>query len=751
MKRLYVLFIFLAVANCLAKVTWTTSIDHEHCNFDVQVNEDDSVLYSETIHIPGRFMTTYEWGTSATACHINQNDESYVRGMMKNGTKTFLNKEEQICYFENMSFSTGNMGGFYYEPWSYIYSVNVRVSCEDSTASMYCAKTEKMARQVLLARENLACGEKGGSFHGNVLPVIQEDGSKEYCISATCDFCDSKWYNNYINNWKESECCINRGKEPNSNNGICESPDPLDTTKIGVFYSQIKELPGCSEITAGEDDGFCKLPQSSSSAGSSSSSDGSSSSGESSCSSENSSSSETESSSSFDKSSSSGESSSSTESSSSSEQSSSSDESSSSSEQSSSSEEYSSSNEESSSSEEYSSSSETGFCKSLPLDYIPSDPKNSCIESNGRCYRCNAARSSSECSSAWSWVTPWHIDQYYFTEIDCRSGERKDDNRIGQCPGFPMEMTPSNPEQTCVAYNGKCYKCNPARGSECANPWLWTGGSFGTHNIGYYYEQVDCYDPFGDEEDEGEFVENKQYACLVKNKNAALYKLTEEIPDFAKNNIKDQYEIDFSMLSIGKYDALGRNLKSFNSSYTKKHSFNRFLSLNRENGEIILLKNDVSNGEVDGRVEIKILNETVRTYTKGPLKGFALPDKNGNLIYHISAQIVVTILNVDYGNMDPLLVAHEKGHERIFKTIDDKIINVTVRVNKDLDNDAVCQKKKNAIWNAAKSIIKEMYNQQVAWDNNDVNNKSKHRINVNQTMNDLETAFKNAYKCDDCN
>ena len=40
-----------------------------------------------------------------------------------------------------------------------------------------------------------------------------------------------------------------------------------------------------------------------------------------------------------------------------------------------------------------------------------------------------------------------------------------------------------------------------------------------------------------------------------------------------------------------------------------------------------------------------------------------------------------------------------------------------------------------------------MYNQQVDWDNKDTNNESKHRIDVNQAMNDVKKRFKEAYDC----
>lgn len=215
-------------------------------------------------------------------------------------------------------------------------------------------------------------------------------------------------------------------------------------------------------------------------------------------------------------------------------------------------EEDSSISEGSSSSEEISSSSEYGLCKSLPFGYIPNDPKSTCFESNGKCYRCNAARRTDECDKDWMWIYPYTPDKYFFTEIDCESGERKDDNRIGQCPGFPMEKVPEHPEEACVAYNGKCYRCNPARGSECAYSWLWTGGSFGEHNIGYFYEQVDCYDPFGEDDFDGQCPDG-----VLLKRNVASEE--DEMPN---------YEIDFS-LSPKVFDVKGRRLNGNRSKFLK--------------------------------------------------------------------------------------------------------------------------------------------------------------------------------------
>ena len=210
-------------------------------------------------------MMTACWDSYITACHVKQDEVSYINGMKKNSTTTFLNNENQICYFQDFGLRVGNMGGFYYQPWSYVYSLNIWVSCEDSSSvPQYCAKTEKMAKQVLLAKEEMECEEKGGEFEGGVYRFKMPNDSIEYCVAGRCDVCHSQWYKKFVENWKDSVCCETRGKEPNTNNGTCISPPPFDSTKIGVKHSNITAFPGCSKADAGTNNNFCYRSSSSS-------------------------------------------------------------------------------------------------------------------------------------------------------------------------------------------------------------------------------------------------------------------------------------------------------------------------------------------------------------------------------------------------------------------------------------------------------------------------------------------------------
>ncbi|MEE0876745.1 MAG: hypothetical protein UIH18_05555 [Fibrobacteraceae bacterium] len=401
----------------------------------------------------------------------------------------------------------------------------------------------------------------------------------------------------------------------------------------------------------------------------------------------------------------------------------------------------------SSSSEESSSSSEFGLCQSLPFGYIPSDPKSTCFESNGKCYRCNAARRADECDEEWMWIYPYTPDKYFFTEIDCISGERKDNNRIGQCPGFPMETTPYNPEQACIAHNGKCYRCKSENSYvNCSHDWLWTGENFGTHNVGSWYEEVDCYDPF---EEEGEFIENNQYACLVETSNKILKKENNNVFKFIDNSNNKIIRDKVFSISNYKYDALGRQIIRNKNSHAKITFYDyTLLKIPSNNKRIMFKKGSFSSGFVEGFVSLKSIKEKFLAYKNGKMKGLPLIDKNGNMAYNISAQISVAIETSDYGNMSPELIDHEKEHERIYKSIDEKIIYINISIHMSLTNDEICNQKKNAIWNSAMPIIKSMFEKHNTWDDLDVNNISEHRINVTEALMDLEIEFKNSYKCE---
>jgi len=255
----------IEVVFVFAEITSTHTLDEKNCKFSIQVNEDNKILFAETQKIPGHYGTIGCYETSNTGCLVNTSTEEYKKGTKELSSQTFESLSGQVCYFQAFDILSGSTGcwngGLYY-----VYALRYRVSCEDSTSiPTYCAKSEGFAKQVLLTRQELKCAEKGGVFEGGVYPFTQQDGSKIYCVSATCETCESKWRDDYMNHWKDSVCCDERKREPNSNNGACQKAGSMDSTKIGVKNSKITGFPGCSKNEAGLGSNYCQIPQSSSS------------------------------------------------------------------------------------------------------------------------------------------------------------------------------------------------------------------------------------------------------------------------------------------------------------------------------------------------------------------------------------------------------------------------------------------------------------------------------------------------------
>lgn len=184
-----------------------------------------------------------------------------------------------------------------------------------------------------------------------------------------------------------------------------------------------------------------------------------------------------------------------------------------------------------------SSSSKAEFSSSLAtnvFDGIVNNPDqifNSGLQNmeEGSCYSLNHARAN----EFNGWVNDNASDSWWWREVDCNTGNRIDKNKIGACPGFPLDEIPSNPTSACFAYNGTCYKCNPSRGGDCGNSWLWSG-SFSYGNIGWWYVEIDCYTslqkqaPYGQSQDittEETFdidftISQKNFDILGRRKNS---------------------------------------------------------------------------------------------------------------------------------------------------------------------------------------------------------------------------------------
>jgi hypothetical protein len=199
-----------------------------------------------------------------------------------------------------------------------------------------------------------------------------------------------------------------------------------------------------------------------------------------------------------------------------------------------------------------------------------------------------------------------------------------------------MEDVPEHPEQACIAYNGQCYKCNPARGSECAYSWLWTGGSFGTHNIGYYYEQVDCYDPFGEEDN----TEICYEIDLSEDDLGLLRQVKNDVFTFANLNEKNMININSNS---NYYDALGRNLRYHVNFHVEQPIYKK----NKLNTLNMLLRTTTLNGYVEGKPKMNICIKEDKI--EGVVK-----------YLNIEGSLQIVVGNLHYQGNDNHLIAHEK-------------------------------------------------------------------------------------------
>ena len=169
----------------------------------------------------------------------------------------------------------------------------------------------------------------------------------------------------------------------------------------------------------------------------------------------------------------------------------------------------------------------------------------------GSCYSLNPDR-----GTQYGWMNTDAKDSWWWREVDCESGEKVDRNRVGVCPGFPLDKVPSNPKRSCVAYDGRCYRCKSENSYvDCSQEWLWKW-SFNVQNIGTWYAEVDCYNPFEDDDNDG--------LCPDGN---VLMKTATVINNMEKINYND---ISADYLSVVKfYDVLGRRFNGNRSKFLK--------------------------------------------------------------------------------------------------------------------------------------------------------------------------------------
>ena len=198
----------------------------------------------------------------------------------------------------------------------------------------------------------------------------------------------------------------------------------------------------------------------------------------------------------------------------------------------------------SSSSEELSSSSEEIVVESssvMPVDepfvagpnqdYTPDQIFSSGLQNMepGKCYSLNPDRGTQH-----GWINNNAQDSWWWREVDCTTGEKVDRNRVGQCPGFPLDRVPSNPTSTCFAYNGKCYRCKTENSYvDCSQEWLWKW-SFNGDLVGTWYTEVNCNRPLMRRE-----LDDVNYGILVNESFDVNFTSSQKYFDIqGRNNAK---------------------------------------------------------------------------------------------------------------------------------------------------------------------------------------------------------------------
>lgn len=347
---------------------------------------------------------------------------------------------------------------------------------------------------------------------------------------------------------------------------------------------------------------------------------------------------------------------------------------------------------------------------------------------DGLCYSLNPERGT---------VSGWNIsynaqDSWWWREVDCETGDKVDRNRVGACPGFPLDNVPSNPERACIAYNGQCYKCNSSNSFvDCSADWLWKYSfDLGLVSRGFY-KQVDCYDPF--EED----VDLKCYKIdLNDDENDEFFLLKQQ------SNESEYYEeystINSEVNIINKiyyYDALGRNI-SKNKLKNNKSYFIDFKGLGSEQSLVtrILKKDKTYSGYIKGTVVIS----WCETKT----------EKDGRYdVNHIEVSMNVISGPIHVESNDERLIAHEKGHKEIWDDGKYKKTEIlTVSIPEGKTKKEVCELEAERSWAYVRDDLYDIYTRHNNWDDSDVNNISHARINVLEQMRKHEEKLLNKCK-----
>ena len=84
------------------------------------------------------------------------------------------------------------------------------------------------------------------------------------------------------------------------------------------------------------------------------------------------------------------------------------------------------------------------------------------------------------------------------SSIAASSSSKASSSSVAKSPCVePMDGVPPGGIKSCIIVNGKCYTCNPDRGNDCNQGWIWKGGN--ASGDAYWYKEVSCNGSIGPE------------------------------------------------------------------------------------------------------------------------------------------------------------------------------------------------------------------------------------------------------------
>lgn len=370
---------------------------------------------------------------------------------------------------------------------------------------------------------------------------------------------------------------------------------------------------------------------------------------------------------------------------------------------------------ESSSSQEVSSSSEEisePFIAGADQEYSPDQIFDSGLQNmeENTCYSLNPDR-----GSQYGWINTNAQDPYWWIKTPCDGSSIVVESTSNGCvenkrgvdavylPGDCFNSGLDNMEK------GKCYSTNPDRG--VLHGWINNNAQ-----DSYWWIETPC------EIDNGNESGSEQFVCPEEN---VLFKKSAE---YASSDSYDEY-VGLTALPNYYYDALGRKMNYQKAFHVKQRLYVKNL----------VEKEYPQNraGNIRYRALLKMVSGHVEADTE---LGF------DNIFYNCSS--TGTIISVDLYMRTPkesivmklessnqTLIDHEMRHKEIYEKYGTKNwFGKKLTLKKSIKESEICETVKRSFWPVVQKEYRKLLERQNAWDDEDKNNVSHERINVESAI-----------------